>query len=122
MRTEEPSEQGLMSKIFLSYRREDSAGIAGRIYDRLCVHFGPHAVFFDVDSVVYGVDFQEHIESVLSQCNVFLAVIGPNWAGEINAGRRIDNPEDWIRIEIEAALRQGLPLIPVLIDDARMPS
>ena len=111
-----------MAKIFLSYRREDSAGVAGRIYDRLRGHFGPDSVFFDVDSVPLGVDFQEHIESVLSHCDVFLAVIGPDWAGQINTGRRIDDPEDWVRIEIEAALKQGLPVIPVLIDHTRMPS
>jgi len=111
-----------MAKIFLSYRREDSAGVAGRIYDRLRVPFGPDSVFFDVDSVPVGVDFQEHIESVLSQCDVFLAVIGPHWAGESDTDRRIDNPEDWIRIEIEAALKQRLPVIPVLIDHTRMPS
>ena len=111
-----------MAKIFLSYRREDSAGVAGRIYDRLRVPFGPDSVFFDVDSVPFGVDFQEHIESVLSHCDVFLAVIGPDWAGQINTGRRIDDARDWVRIEVEAALKRGLPVIPVLIDHTRMPS
>ena len=111
-----------MAKIFLSYRREDSRGVAGRIYDRLRGHFGPDAVFFDVDSVPPGVDFPEYIESVLSHCDVFLAVIGPDWAGQITTGRRIDNPEDWVRIEIEAALKQDLRVIPVLIDHTRMPS
>ena len=67
-----------------------------------------------------GVDFQEYIESLLSHCGVFLAVIGPDWAGQINTGR--DNPEDWVRIEIEAVLKQGLPVIPVLIDHTGMPS
>src|SRR5512147_2143033 len=110
-----------MPKIFLSYRREDSAGVAGRIYDRLRVHFKPNSVFFDVDALPLGMDFQEYIESVLSRCDVFLAVIGPHWAGESDIGRRIDNPEDWVRIEIEAALKQRLPLIPVLIDHTRMP-
>ena len=76
-----------MAKIFLSYRRQDSASEAGRIYDRLRAHFGPDSVFIDVDSVPLGVDFQEHIESVLSDCDVFLAVIGPDWAGQINASR-----------------------------------
>jgi len=109
-----------MAKLFLSYRREDSAGVAGRIYDRLRGYFGPDAVFFNVDSVPLGVDFQEYIESLLSHCGVFLAVIGPDWAGQINTGR--DNPEDWVRIEIEAALKQGLPVIPVLIDHTGMPS
>ena len=111
-----------MAKIFLSYRREDSRGVAGRIYDRLCGYFGRDAVFFDVDSVPPGVDFPEYIESVLSHCDVFLAVIGPDWAGQINTGRRIDNPEDWVRIEIEAALKQDLRVIPVLIDHTGMPS
>jgi len=109
-----------MAKILLSYRLEDSAGVAGRIYDRLRGYFGPAAVFFNVDSVPLGVDFQEYIESLLSHCGVFLAVIGPDWAGQINTGR--DNPEDWVRIEIEAALKQGLPVIPVLIDHTGMPS
>ena len=89
-----------MATIFLSYRLEDSAGVAGRIYDRLRGYFGPAAVFFNVDSVPLGVDFQEYIESLLSHCDVFLAVIGPDWARQINTGR--DNPEDWVRIEIEA--------------------
>ena len=111
-----------MAKIFLSYRRQDSAGVAGRIYDRLRAHFGPDSVFIDVDSVPFGVDFQEHIESVLSQCDVFLAVIGPDWAGQINTGRRIDDPRDWVRIEVEAVLKRGLPVIPVLIDHIRMPT
>jgi len=109
-----------MAKMFLSYRREDSPGVAGRIYDRLRGYFGSDAVFFNVDSVPLGVDFQEYIESLLSHCGVFLAVIGPDWAGQINTGR--DNPEDWVRIEIEAALKQGLPVIPVLIDHTGMPS
>ena len=111
-----------MAKIFLSYRREDSRGVAGRIYDRLREPFGPDSVFFDVHSIPLGMDFQEYIESKLSDCDVFLAVIGPDWAGQIDTGRRIDNPADWVRIEIEAALKQGLPVIPVLIDDTRMPS
>ena len=67
-------------------------------------------------------DFQEHIESVLSYCGVFLAVIGPDWAGQINTGRRIDDPRDWVRIEVEVALKRGLPVIPVLLDHTRMPS
>ena len=111
-----------MAKIFLSYRRGDSAGVVGRISDRLRVPFEPDSVFVDVDSVPLGVDFQEYIESVLSHCDVFLAVIGPDWAGQINTGRRIDDPRDWVRIEVEAALMRGLPVIPVLIDHTRVPS
>ena len=114
--------EAVMAKIFLSYRRGDSAGVVGRISDRLRVPFGPDSVFVDVDSVPLGVDFQEYIESVLSHCDVFLAVIGPDWAGQINTGRRIDDPRDWVRIEVEAALMRGLPVIPVLIDHTRVPS
>ena len=74
--------EAVVANIFLSYRREDSAGVAGRIYDRLRAHFGPDSVFIDVDAVPLGVDFQEHIESVLNHCGVLLAVIGPHWAGK----------------------------------------
>ena len=81
-----------MAKIFLSYRRQDSAGVAGRIYDRLCVPLRAGFRFHRRRFRSVGVDFQEHIESVLSQCDVFLAVIGPDWAGQINTGRRIDDP------------------------------
>jgi formylglycine-generating enzyme required for sulfatase activity len=110
-----------MSKIFLSYRRQDSAGVAGRIYDRLRSHFGHDAIFMDMDSIPFGVDFREHIRSAVDQCGVLLAVIGPHWAGEATAPRRIDDPRDFVRIEIESALEQNLPVVPILIDRARMP-
>jgi formylglycine-generating enzyme required for sulfatase activity len=110
-----------MAKIFLSYRRQDSAGVAGRIYDRLCDRFGDDAVFFDMDSIPFGVDFREHIASAVDQCAVLLAVIGPHWAGEAGVPRRIDDPRDFVRIEIESALERDLPVIPILIDRTRMP-
>jgi TIR domain len=86
-----------MSKIFLSYRRQDSAGVAGRIYDRLRAHFGDDAVFLDIDSVPFGVDFQEHIDAAVGQCNVFLAVIGTKWTGQTDAHRRLEDPRDFVR-------------------------
>jgi formylglycine-generating enzyme required for sulfatase activity len=110
-----------MSKIFLSYRRQDSAGVAGRIYDRLRAHFGDDAIFMDIDAIPFGVDFQEHIRLAVDQCGVLLAVIGPNWAGEPGVPRRIDDPRDFVRIELEAALERKLPVVPILIDRVRMP-
>ena len=110
-----------MAKIFLSYRRQDSAGVAGRIYDRLRAHFGKDAVFMDIDSIPFGADFREHIDAAVGQCDVVLAVIGTKWAGETNGHRRLDDPRDFVRIELESALHRNLPVIPILIDHARMP-
>src|SRR5262245_32492556 len=110
-----------MSKIFLSYRRQDSAGVAGRIYDRLRAHFGEDAVFIDLDSIPFGADFRQHISSAVDQCGILLALIGRNWAGEAGNPRRIDDPRDFVRIEIESALERNLPVIPILIDRAPMP-
>jgi formylglycine-generating enzyme required for sulfatase activity len=111
-----------MAKIFLSYRRQDSAGVAGRIYDRLRAHFGDDGVFMDIDSIPFGEDFREHIDAAVGQCEVVLAVIGPKWAGETDDKRRIDDPKDFVRIELESALHRRLPVIPILIDHASMPA
>jgi hypothetical protein len=110
-----------MPKILLSYRRQDSAGVAGRIYDRLRTHFGNDAIFIDLDSIPFGVDFREHITSAVDQCGVMLALIGHNWAGGTGASRRIDDARDFVRIEIESALERNLPVISILIDRAQMP-
>ncbi len=110
-----------MAKIFISYRRQDSAGAAGRIYDRLRDHFGEGAVFIDLDSIPFGVDFREHVASAMEQCGVLLAVIGRNWTGAAGAARRLDDPRDSVRIEVEAALNRNLPVIPILIDRTTMP-
>ncbi|MFI5453909.1 MAG: SUMF1/EgtB/PvdO family nonheme iron enzyme [Isosphaerales bacterium] len=110
-----------MSKIFLSYRRQDSIGAAGRIYDRLLAHFGRDCVFMDIDSIPFGEDFREHIDSAVGQCDVVLAVIGTKWAGDTDAHRRLDDARDFVRIELESALNRNLPVIPILIDRATMP-
>jgi formylglycine-generating enzyme required for sulfatase activity len=110
-----------MSRIFLSYRRQDAAGAAGRIYDRLRQHFGADAVIMDIDSIPFGVDFRQYINAEVAQCDVLVAVIGPNWAGTTWFRRRLDDPRDFVRIEIEAALQREIPVIPVLIDRAPMP-
>jgi formylglycine-generating enzyme required for sulfatase activity len=111
-----------MAKIFLSYRRSDSAGVAGRIYDRLRAHFGDDAVFMDIDSIPFGEDFRTRIDLAVSQADLVLAVIGPRWSGKSETSRRIDDSRDFVRIEIESALKRGIPVIPVLLDRTRMPT
>lgn len=109
-------------KVFLSYRREDTAGVAGRIFDRLEAHFGRDNVFMDVDAIPFGVDFRDHIREAVGRCDVFLAVIGPAWSGESGGRRRIDSPRDFVRLEVEAALARGIPVIPVLVAGSDMPA
>jgi hypothetical protein len=109
--------------IFMNYRREDAQSAAGRLFDMLESQLGPDQVFLDVDNIAPGKDFAEELSLQVSKCDVFLAVIGRHWedAKDSNGGRRIDNPNDWVRIEIEAALQQSKNLIPVLVDGANMP-
>jgi formylglycine-generating enzyme required for sulfatase activity len=112
-----------MPRIFICYRRDDSAGISGRIYDRLATRFGRENVVMDIDVVPLGVDFRKFLHGEVDTCNVLLAVIGRKWFGRTpKRGRRLDGPKDFVRIEIEAALAKGIPIIPVLIDGVRMPS
>lgn len=110
--------------IFISYRREDSADITGRIYDRLSGGFGRDAIFKDVDDIPLGKDFRKHLHEEVSQCQILLAVIGKEWANctDGNGNKRLDKKEDFVRIEIEAALSRNIPVIPLLISDADMPT
>lgn len=112
-----------MSKIFISYRRDDSAGYAGRIYDRLASHFGEDNIFMDIDTMGPGVDFVEEIDRAVASCDVFIAVMGKQWIdirdGEGN--RRLDNPHDFVRLEVAAALDRGILVIPALVREANMP-
>ena len=108
--------------IAISYRREDSTPVAGRLHDRLQADFGKGNVFMDFDSIPYGVDFREQIKQTLERARVVIAVIGPTWFGGRGRGnRRIDDPTDFVRLEIATALQRGIPVIPVLIDDTPMP-
>jgi formylglycine-generating enzyme required for sulfatase activity len=110
--------------IFIGYRREDTADVAGRVYDALEARFGRKRVFKDVDNLRPGADFGAYIKSVLPQCRVALILIGPNWvsAADEEARRRLDDPNDWVRIEVETALGlDGLDVVPVLVNGARMP-
>jgi hypothetical protein len=112
-----------MSKILISYRREDSADVTGRIYDRLVQKFGQGAVFKDVDSIPLGVDFRTFLDEQVAKCEVFLAVIGQDWMKKRGSkGKsRLDDPGDFVRIEIELALKRKIPVIPVLVSGASIP-
>jgi hypothetical protein len=112
-----------MNDIFLSYRRVDDRGTTGRLFDHLVAAFGRDAIFYDVEKIPHAVDFRAYIDATIRRCRAVLVVIGPRWrdASDERGHRRLDQPEDAVRLEVEAALRLGKPLIPVLIDDADMP-
>ncbi|WP_048709319.1 LCCL domain-containing protein [Microvirga massiliensis] len=114
----------MAGKIFINYRRDDSTGTAGRMHDRLAEAFGRKNLFMDVDHIPAGVDFVEYLRAQLAACDVFLAVIGPNWlqAKDDSGNLRLHDPNDFVAIEIAAALARNIRVIPVLIDGARMPA
>ena len=113
----------MAQRIFISYRRDDSRGYAGRLQGDLSRRYSDEHVFRDIE-IPPGADFGEYITSLVDKCNVVLAIIGPGWldARDREGERRLDNPEDWVRLEIERALaRDGVEVIPVLVDGARLP-
>jgi hypothetical protein len=111
-----------MANIVISYRREDTRWIVGRIFDRLKQRYGRDNVFMDIDAVPLGLDYRDHIRNTLDQSDIVLAVIGPQWLGVQSAGQpRITDETDWVRIEIEAALGKKIPLIPILVDRTPLP-
>ena len=109
--------------IFINYRREDSISIAGRLHDRLAQAFGRKNIFMDVDHIPAGVDFVAHLNSQVAACDLLLVVIGPKWldAKDEAGQRRLHQPDDFVAIEIAAALSRDIRVIPVLVDSARMP-
>ena len=112
-----------MARVFLSYRRDDSAGFAGRLTDALEAEFGADSVFRDVDDIRPGEDFLAAIEAQLRQVDAVLVMIGPHWLATAADGRRrLDAAHDVVRREIEAALASGKPVIPVLVGGAAMPA
>jgi hypothetical protein len=113
-----------MASIFVSYRRDDAAGFAGRVEDELERRFGDVEVFRDVDDIASGEDFVRRLDHALQSCRVFVAVIGKSWLTARNADgtRRLDDPNDFVRQEISAALRRDVRVMPVLVDGARMPA
>ncbi len=112
-----------MSGIFISYRRSDSPDATGRIYDRLVAEFGKAQVFKDVDSIPLGRDFRGHLNDIVGNCGVMLAIVGPHWTQARNpAGqRRLEDPDDFVRIELETALARDIPVVPVLVGHAQIP-
>ena len=116
-----------MSKLFVSYRRDDTADLTGRLHEKLKGHFGPGTVFMDIDAIPLGVDFRKHLADEVNQCDVLLAVIGDHWLdatyqdGPKKDARRLDDPQDYVRIEVESALARGIPVVPLLVGRTAMP-
>src|SRR5258708_30781520 len=110
-------------QIFISYRREESSAWAGRLSDRLSNHFPSNLIFMDVDSVDLGEDFVKTIQKTVGSCDVVIGVMGKGWLSvcDQEGQRRLDNPEDFVRIEIATALKRDIRVIPVLVDGASMP-
>jgi hypothetical protein len=118
------TDQMAREAIFIGYRRDDTADVAGRMYDALATRFGRARIFKDVDNLRPGADFGAYIQTVLPGCRVALILIGPSWleASDEDGRRRLDDAHDWVRIEIETALATpGLDVVPVLVNGARMP-
>src|SRR3974390_3527553 len=113
----------MSGQIFISYRREESRWSARSLNDRLSVSFGPKQIFMDIDTIALGEDFVRAIETTVAKCDVLIAVIGNNWltSKDDQGGRRLDNPEDFVRMEIATALKREIRVIPVLVDGALMP-
>jgi len=112
------------NKIFVSYRRQDASGEAGRLVDHLQEVFGEDSVFLDVETIEAGLDFIQAIEKALSSCSILIAMIGPHWASmkDPQGNLRLFNKDDFIRIEISAALKRDIRVIPVLVNGAMMPN
>jgi len=110
-------------RIFISYRRQETAWPARQLYDVLSARFGPEQIFKDVDDIEPGDDFVDRITGAVSSCDVLLALIGHLWAQVTDeaGNRRLDDPGDFVRLEITTALDRGIRVIPILVDDAPMP-
>ncbi|HEU4561066.1 MAG TPA: toll/interleukin-1 receptor domain-containing protein [Longimicrobium sp.] len=114
-----------MPGVFISYRKSDSAGFTGRLFDHLSRHFGAGQVFMDVEGgIARGADFPAVIEGAVAQADAMVVVIGPEWLDctDKRGNRRLDDPADWVRMEVAAALRREILVLPVLVDGAAMPS
>jgi flagellar biosynthesis GTPase FlhF len=112
-----------MRAIFISYRRDDAEGQAGRLFGDLTQHFGDDAVFMDVAAIEPGRDFRRAIDEQVASCGVLLAIIGKSWltAKDESGARRLDDPMDFVRLETASALKRDIPVVPVLVHAARMP-
>jgi len=118
-------EKGEAGRVFISYRRQETAWPARQLYDLLVAELGADRVFKDVDNIEPGDDFVERIQSAVGSCEVLLALIGPQWLtiADATGARRLDDPQDFVRLEVETALnRDDVRVIPILVDNARMPT
>ncbi len=113
-----------VTKIFVSYRRDDSAYVAAAINEKLEERFGADSVFFDIDSIPLGADFRQHISDAVGECDILLAIIGDSWVEAVDehGNYRLNDPADFVRLELESALLRDIPVIPVLVDEASIPS
>lgn len=112
-----------MDRIFISYRREDSEGFARSLFQSLSEEFGSDTVFMDVEAIELGVDFIDVIDKTLETCGAFLVLIGKEWASCTDASgkKRIENPDDFVRLEVATALKRNVRVIPILVKGAKMP-
>ena len=112
-----------LRSIFINYRRNDSEGEAGRLFDDLVLNFSDESVFMDVAAIEPGRDFRKAIDQSVANCSVLLAIVGLEWLETKDAagGRRLDDPNDFVRIELASALRRDIPVVPVLVRGAKMP-
>ena len=111
-----------MPRVFICYRRADAEAYAGRIYDRLAVCFPKEHLFMDVEAIAPGEDFVAAIDSAVGGVDIVLAVIGPTWAIAADGRRLLENANDFVRMELAQALQRNVPVIPVLVGGATMPS
>jgi lipopolysaccharide export LptBFGC system permease protein LptF len=111
-------------RIFISYRRSDASGHAGRLYDYLKDYFGAERIFFDVDTIQAGTNFEQRITNELDNSDAALVLIGNQWLDikDKEGNRRLDNPHDYVRFEVETAVGKNIPVIPVLLQGVQMPS
>jgi formylglycine-generating enzyme required for sulfatase activity len=112
-----------VGKLFISYRRDDTQDITGRLFERLAARFGDHNIFMDVDSIPIGADFRQILRDAIADSSVALVMIGRQWltVADERGKRRLDNPNDFVRIEVEAALARGIPVVPILTQGAAAP-
>ena len=123
VRSRDPQSPHSPLRVFLNYRRDDASGHAGRLYDLLAARYGADRVFMDIDAIPLGSEFGETINRAVASCDVLIALIGRDWLEARDEGghRRLDDPDDFVRREIESALAQGVVVVPASVQGAEIP-